>query len=259
MACISPPELDDQTLLVFLDGHAPATTVAHIERCAHCRTNARQLAHLQDRLTTLLYRFECPSPTELGEYHLGILPAAAMEAIEHHLPNCLHCRREIDQLETYLTRLEPATRPDPLQEAVERARVWVARLVSSAAGGPAGLPAWTPAYAGLRGETSSAPLTFDAKDAQIIVEIKADAARPDRWAVLGLVVGVDKVSDFGAQLWQDKEQTTTAEIDELGNFVLTGLSSGEYRLLIIGPDLEIHIQQIQVGRMEYGQQDDSRQ
>lgn len=251
MACISPPELDDQTLLSFLDGRAPATVAAHVEQCDHCRESAQHLAHLQVRWLTLLYRLECPSPTELGEYHLGTLPASAADAITQHLPNCPRCRREIAQLEDYLISLEPAMQPDPLQEVVERARVWVARLVSGGlTGGPMPRLALAPSYAGLRGDVTRPPSVYEAGDAQVIVEIREDTERADQWDALGLLIGLDETLAFEAQLWLAQERVTTAQLDELGNFVLSGLASGVYKLVLAGPDLEIHIQAVQVGPTE---------
>ena len=253
MACVSPPELDDRTLLIYIDGEATPDTVAHLERCSHCRERAHRLARLQRRLTRLLYRIDCPSPLELGEYHLGMLPAVQMEAIGHHLEECPHCRQEIAQLEGYLADLAPTLQPGPLEQAVERVRVLIARLVS---GGMPGPMAMAPAYAGTRGDESGAPLVYQADDVQVIVEVEADAERPDRKTVLGLVVGLDEASDFKAHLWQAGQRVTTTAVDELCNFVLPGLLPGEYELVLAGPKLEIHVQRVQVGGMEGERQDD---
>jgi hypothetical protein len=189
---------------------------------------------------------------ELGEYHLGVLPATRAAAIEQHLPHCPHCQREIDQLEEYLASLEPAAQPDPLQEAVERARVWVARLVR---GGPAGggqrpRLGLAPAYTGLRGDATEEPLVYQAENAQVIVDVKPDAEHADRWSVLGLVIGLDKTAGFEAQLWQDEHQIQTTQLDELGNFVLSNLAPGVYTLILSGPDLQIQVQPLPVGHVE---------
>lgn len=257
MTCVSPPELDDRTLLIYIDGEASADVAAHIERCPHCRERAQRLARLQGRMTAQLYRLDCPAPSELGEYHLGMLPAAEMEAIRRHLEECPHCRREVAQLEGYLANLAPdlapTLQPGPLEQAVERVRVWVARLVS---GGTVGLPGQLapayagPVYAGMRGDEWTAPLVYQADEVQVIVEIEADAGRPDRKSVLGLVTGLDEASAFKAHLWQAGQRVTTEPVDELGNFVLPGLLPGAYELILAGSDLEIHVQQIQVGDVE---------
>ena len=248
MACVSPPELDDRTLLIYLDGQASADIAAHIKRCSHCRERARHLALQQGRLITQLYRSNCPAPSELGEYHLGMLPVVRAEAVKRHLDECPHCRREIAQLEGYLTDLEPTLNPDPLQQVVERVRVLVARLIGGGTGGSLPGPwAMTPAYVGVRGDESDVPLVYQADEVQVIIEIETDADRPDHKTVLGLVIGLDEASELKAHLWQAGQRVTTTPVDKLGNFVLTGLSTGEYELLLAGPELEIHIQYIQVG------------
>ena len=120
MACRHRPKLDDQTYLLYLDGQASDEIVTHIEQCSHCRERAHRLAQQEGRLTRQLYRVNCPSPSELGEYHLGMLPAAQMDAIRHHLEECPLCRSEVAQLEGYLADLAPDLEPGPLQQVVER-------------------------------------------------------------------------------------------------------------------------------------------
>jgi hypothetical protein len=256
MACVSPPELDDRTLLIYLDGQASADITAHIERCSYCRERAHRLAQLEGRLTTQLYRVTCPSPHELGEYHLDVLPDAQMDAIRQHLDECPHCRREVAQLEGYLAELAPTREPGPLQQVVERVRVVVARLAGGGSGG--GWPGQL-ALAGVRGDESDVPLVYQAGETQVIVEIETDAERPDRKTVLGLVIGPEPESLLQAHLWHASQRVATAPVDELGNFVLPGLLPGAYELILAGPDLEIHIQHVQVGNMQAGDQTSANQ
>ena len=265
MACVSPPELDDRTLLTYLDGKATAEVAAHIKRCSHCRERAHRLARLQDRMTTRLYRITCPSPHELGEYHLAMLPAAQMEAIRQHLDECPHCRSEIAQLEGYLAELEPTLQLRPLEQVVDRVRVLVARLIS---GGPGtsfpGQLAVAPATLGptataVRGDESEAPRIYQADEVQVIVEVETDAERPDRKTVIGLIIGPEESPGLEAHLWQVGQRVESAPVDDLGNFVLPALLPGEYELILAGPKLEIHIQHIQVGDIEGTRQDSEEQ
>jgi len=174
-----------------------------------------------------------------------------MEAVRHHLDECPHCYREIAQLEGYLAELEPAPEPTLPERVADRIRVLVARLVSGGSG--SGLPGQrvpAPAYAGLRGDGSKAPLVYRADDVQVCVEVEADAERPSRSTVLGLVIGLEETSGFEAYLYQAAQCVMTTSVDELGNFVLPDLPPGEYELILSSPDLEIHIQHIQVGDIE---------
>ena len=246
MACVSPPELNDRELLTYIDGEADQQVVAHLERCPHCREKAHRLACLQGRLTARLYRVTCPSPVELGEYHVGVLPRAQAAAVARHLAECPHCTREVAQLKDYLAGLATAMEPSPLERIKARARVLVARLVNGGLeAGLLGQPALAPAYAGVRGEERE-PTLYQADDIQVAIEIQEDAEQPDRRVLLGLVIGAEP-SRVEAHLWQADQRVAVVPVDELGNFVIPDLAPGSYELILSGPEIEIHIQELQVG------------
>ena len=85
MTCICPPELEDAQLLAYLDGEADQKTAEHLEKCDHCRERTEHLARFSEHLATSLYRATCPSPADLGEYHLGLLARDDATAIKGHL------------------------------------------------------------------------------------------------------------------------------------------------------------------------------
>lgn len=246
MACVSSPEPDDQALLAYIDGEAGPEVQRHVEQCSHCQQRARQLAALQHRLTARLYRALCPTPHELGEHHLGILPPAQAEAVARHLADCPHCTREVDQLAEYLGKLAPSVETSLLERVREGVRVLVARLVS---GGPeipsVGQPALAPVYAGIRGEERE-PCLYQANGIQVVIGIQADTEQPGSKAILGLVTGLDP-SEVKAHLWRANRLVTTVPVDELGNFVISGLAPGSYELFLSGPEIEIHIQDLEIG------------
>ena len=255
MNCILPPALEDDVLLAYLggylvsdgqkmsDGDDASQVAAHLRQCPYCRERARRLARVQHDMTAQLYRVTCPDPTELGEYHLGVLSAKRAEAVAEHLAECPYCRREIAQLKNYLAELEPSPGLDLLDQVVEQVRVLVARLVS---GGPSGQPALAPAFAGVRGEEQE-PLLYQAEDVQVMLEIQEDADRPDHRTLLGLVVGLPTPQEFAAHLWASEQLLATTPVDELGNFVLSNLIRGRYELMLSGPRTGIHIQDLDIG------------
>ena len=234
MACVSPPELEDSALLAYLDGEADPQVAAHLEHCAHCRERADRLARVQARLTAQLYRVACPSPQELGEYHLGVLPRDRAAAVSRHLAACPHCAREVEQLRGYLDILAPDVKPGPL----DRIRVLVARLADLGSRTP------TLAYAGTRGEEKGLRI-YQADGAQIAVEVQEDAGRHDRRVLLGLVTGT-ALRELTAHLWQAGQRVTTVPVDDLGNFVIPDLAPGQYELILSGPQVEIHIQSLDI-------------
>jgi anti-sigma factor RsiW len=238
MACVHPPELPDRQLLAYLDGEATARIVAHLSQCPACRQRARQLAHLQAALTSQLYRLECPTPHELGEYQLSVLTQAQAAAVAAHLIECPHCLAEVAQLNSYLADLSAELKTS----IVERARVLVARLIDG--GNRAGAPAFAPAMAGIRGEDAE-PSIYQAGDLQITIMVEPDDERPGRQTLLGLLVAAVP-GDLQAQLWQATQLVASAPVDAAGNFILANLTPGDYELTLYGPDLEIHVEALKV-------------
>jgi len=230
--------LADRELLAYIDDPADERMAAHLERCAHCRERAERLARLQERLTAKLYRLSCPPAVELGEYHLGVLDAARAATIAAHLAGCVHCSREVAQLEGYLDDLASDLTISPLEQFKEQVRVLVASLVGGARGA-----GQVPAFAGVRGEQAG-PLVYQADDVQVVLEIQDDAEHPDRKTMLGLLTGKDP-QGMRVSLWQDEQLLTQVPVDDLGNFVITQLRPGGYELIVAGPDVEIHIQALE--------------
>lgn len=247
MTCLSLPELDDQTLLAYVDGEADPETRRHVAQCPHCQEKVRRLAALQDRLTTQLYRIACPTPHELGEHHLVVLSPSQAHAVAEHLALCPHCAREVAQLEEYLGELAPSLEPGLLQQARERARVWVARLVSGGVGsGALGQPAFAPLLAGVRG-ADTGPLVYQAEDVQVIIEVQGDVEQPDRAGILGLATGLGTIQGVEAELCQAGVPVASVPVDDLGNFSLSGVSPGCYVLILRGADFEIRVEDLEVG------------
>jgi hypothetical protein len=237
MQCVAPPELSDGQLLAYLDGEVGSNVAAHLTLCPSCRGRAGQLARLLGRMTLSLYRFDCPEPAELGEYHLGLVPTARAVELAEHLVHCPHCRTETAQLQDFLVD----TARDLEPSIVERVRILVARLLT---GGSTAGPTLTPALAGFRGGYD-APLVFEAGDIQITLTAEPSEKAPDRHTLFGLVIGLES-PEAQVQLWQAGRLADETTIDAAGNFVLDEMATGRYELVILGPGVEIHLQDVQV-------------
>jgi hypothetical protein len=199
------------------------------------------MIHLEEKLTLALYRMNCPDSTELGEYYLRVVPDERAGFIAQHLAECPHCAREVAQLKGYLDELAATLEPGPLAQFKARVRVLVAHLAGDGLG--SGL---SPAYSGLRGEQEE-PYVYQADEVQIVVQVSEDADHPGRKTILGLVTGLDAPSRLQVHLWQAERQLSTTPVDELGNFVIPALGPDSYELILSGPQVEIHIQDLQVG------------
>src|SRR5690349_15493024 len=146
MTCITSPALDNAGIAMYVDGEADEPVRAHIQQCPFCSEKARQWTRLQNSLRKQSYRVDCPTPVELGDYHLGYLPAPQVLVVSQHLRECRHCNREVAILENFLTE------PSPETSLLGAAKVLIARLT-----GPQLENGWTSA---LRGEAKG-PITFE--------------------------------------------------------------------------------------------------
>jgi hypothetical protein len=52
--------------------------------------------------------------------------------------------------------------------------------------------------------------------------------------------------DLQASLLSEGRVVETVNVDELGNFIFSGLAPGSYDLVLSGPELEIHAQDLEV-------------
>jgi len=246
MTCISPPELADMDLLAYLDGESDDQVATHLGGCPHCRERARSLGRLQSLLAARLYRYNCPSAAELGEYHLGLLPQDQRAALAYHLTECPRCAYEVTQLEDYLADLAPDVDFSLLEQAKEQVRVLVARLVNGGMGvNLLGQPALAPAPTGVRGDEGE-PLIYEADGVQVVIEIHQDPDQLDRRSMLGLVIGVDDPDQLEVHLWQSDQPVATVQVEDIGNFVIPSLAPGRYELILSGAEVEIHIQELVV-------------
>jgi hypothetical protein len=217
---------------MYLDGEADSTVSVHLASCPYCRQQADQLARLQNTLTARLFRLECPSTIELGDYQLGVLPSTQSREVKRHLDHCLLCTRELDQLRLYLSEA-----PVPVKtNLLEQARVLVARLIDESLNlhipGATGL---APAYATLRGEFRG-PFTYQADGILVIVDFQPTTN--DRYKINGQIAADDQLRWTGAQVELRQQETfqLVTEVDDLGGFHFTGTLSGLTELRIIPTD-----------------------
>jgi hypothetical protein len=122
-----------------------------------------------------------------------------------------------------------------------RVKIWIARLVPDGGWGNGSAP--MPAFAVRGGENG--PLIYQAGDAQLTIEVQDDLEKPGHRSILGLVFGAD-LTDMQAYLWQESKGVAAVDVDELGNFIISGLAPGVYELILSGPAVEIHVQELTI-------------
>lgn len=232
-------EIGDAELLAYLDGEVEPDLATRIEASEAYLSRAKELARLNQRITANLYRRVCPDTIELGEYHLGMLASKQALAIEAHLTECPHCSRELAQLSAYLVE----EKPEPSTDFAEKAKVLVGRLVSDISGGTPGELTTAPALV-VRGEESET-LVYEADGVQISVGVLEDSEQPGAKVILGLVTGI-AAEGFEVRVILEGEPTASTQVDDLGNFEVSGLTTAEYEIIIAGNGVEVHIPAIRV-------------
>ncbi|HLZ56651.1 MAG TPA: hypothetical protein VKR06_06860 [Ktedonosporobacter sp.] len=96
MECSEPGGVRDEELASYLAGEQvrPAV-VQHIEGCPACSSQVTLYRCIELRLTSRLYRWDCPPHRVLGEYHLGLLDKERASEVKKHLDECVLCAEEL--------------------------------------------------------------------------------------------------------------------------------------------------------------------
>lgn len=224
MKCITSPALDNVEIAMYVDGEADEAVVAHIQQCPFCSERARQWTLLQNSVRKQSYRVDCPTPMDLGEYHLGYLPDPQELVIARHVQDCLLCRREVAILEDFLSNLAPDT------GLLGAAKVLIARLMGAQAENNL-----TPVTPALRGEAKG-PLTFEVDGIVIVLDVQP--ANAGMFNILGQVAAddQDQWTEAVVELRRNHELQCSATVDDLGAFRCEEVIAGEQELRIRSRD-----------------------
>ena len=226
MECSSPPPLTDDQLSAALDQAATPDVIDHLAGCASCAARLDAAQQAEQSLRSALYRWDCPTPQTLADYHLGRPSAEEQRAIIRHLETCVRCSQEMAELVLFMRDEAPvAVSAEPSLVRHSASRGWsLARLLPHA-----------PALA-LRGG-ASAPLMFETDDgATIFLEIEPLAG--GQTELRGQLVADDQDSWTGAlaELRQSGVLRATAAIDDLGTFRVATLPTLPTELRITRAD-----------------------
>ena len=222
MECSSPPPLTDDQLSTALDQIATPDVIDHLAHCASCAARLDTAQQAEQSLRAALYRWDCPNPQTLAEYHLGRASADQQRAIVRHLEICARCSEEMAELVLFMRDDEPVAEPDaPIPARGMAARGWwLARLLPRA-----------PALA-LRGGAAG-PLMFETADG-VTIFLELQPVADGQTELRGQLVADDQDGWVSAlvELRQAGTLRATAAIDDLGTFRVAALPTQPTELRI---------------------------
>lgn len=234
--CISPGAVTSDDLIAYLDDNATELVDAHLQACASCRAEASSFARNQEAFRTVLRRFDCPSPHQIGEYGLGLVDPEQHQQLAAHIVDCPRCAEELATMRAFLVdscAFEPRSSRNPLAVIAELLR-----------------PGPQLALAGLRGSDDDHDLTYQAGEVTITVG-PGLGSRVGRWSVVGLVLSergeLESDEAVEIQLTLADATVATTSIDDLGNFVFDDVSAGRYGLRLQLADRTIVVEDIRIG------------
>lgn len=172
-------------------------------------------------LQSRLYRWDCPSPDTLGNYHLNIVQLNEREMIEVHLTHCLLCRQELEVLTTFLSleTFAPTKTVDPDTKAPSAQNLWNTLLA-----GVSAIHRGRLQTAVTRGD-SSAPvrLIFEPGDLAEPVELFLDTEKQlDGYQLAAQLVLSEQLESLFTnalvEIWQTESLISIVFVDEDGVF-----------------------------------------
>jgi hypothetical protein len=102
------------------------------------------------------------------------------------------------------------------------------------------------AYGALRGPSLASQYAYHAENMQLILGVQRVVSRADRRVIHGALELDDELyeafSGATARLSDNETVIRTAELDELGNFVLDDVAPGTYQLALCLPDREVIVE-----------------
>jgi anti-sigma factor RsiW len=185
---------------------------------------------LERALVRQLYRFRCPEPHVLGEFHLGLLEEGRRAEVEAHVRECPHCQGELVTLERFLKVRDRPSVQVLVAELLPRLQV--------------AEPA--PAYA-LRGTLHLASATYRAGEFTLTVSVTEDPQDPSARTVAGILSrGAEPEAGARVRLVGPQGEQE-AEADEVGQFAFERVPRGRYTLEVEAGDALVQASPLEVG------------
>lgn len=196
------------------------------------------MGNLHEPMDKLRHWLLHPSPIELGEYALHLLPPEEAEAIQRALEHDPALRYEMKLLQDYLHKVRlpmHSVARSSQSNLLDQFRTLIAHLTSKG-------HSFNPAMLGLRGSEDGF-YVYQANEVELTLEVQSDEL--GQRMLIGSVNGANP-HDLKVHLYRDHLRVTTVNVDDEGDFCITTLTPSRYTLIVYGPTLDICIPDVEV-------------
>lgn len=269
MECSKPGAIRDEELVAYLVGeNVRPAVIEHLQCCESCSSQLATYRRIEHKLTSKLYRWDCPPSQVLGEYQLGMLDSESALEVEQHLRTCVLCAADLTTLTAFLTNdpmlMEPISAVQasvsasqnnhhPVQEAKQaleylrdQAVVNVRKIIATL------LPP-QPRLAFQRDLAQQGalwPRHYSAEDVNVSLHVERSSGRRGSLQLIGFVTRqgatLETLQGIPVQLSSQTGAVSLEAIDELGNFVFSSLAPATYILELQFPEVTIVIDELAV-------------
>ena len=246
--CINPGAVEDWELEAYASGEAMPHVAEHLGHCPACQNKLAAMRAEEHLLQQRLYRFDCPLPAELQDYHHRSLPRHRHRQIKQHLRDCPHCAAELKALTDSLANIperSPALpdkerrRSEQIGQIAGQMRLLVARLLAPDMN-------FSPV---LRGETQDV-LLFETEGG-VAISAHTEPEGDGRFSLFGQVLATEIPAPLTgkAQLQARRSRTPPplALLDPAGGFEFFHLLPDAYQLTILLPEQTVLVPHLVLG------------
>lgn len=226
--------LKDWELDMLLGGDGTPEQEAALVGNAENQARLQQLQKDEKTLFAHLFRTECPTPLELGEWFLKLVDAKSDQVIRSHLDICSHCEEELAAITAVV--LNPTFQGVPAKRGtgiLKRIIMKLEELLGDSQGQMALVP-------GLRGNSWSS-VCYAGGDYLLSLTKQQTMSGG---ALIGSILATDLTGH--AALKQGTTVVYEVALTESATFSFDDINPGFYELVIATPDAELIVPELHI-------------
>jgi len=210
--------------------------------------------YIENKLKAIMYRHDCPSKMDLGEYDLGILISPRREEITLHAVTCPLCQADLVQIRQFMA-ISPIDEPpvklkkEAKLPLIEKIKIVVVDLVSP----PANLQISTSLQPAMRGEENDMlTRVFQIESYIIALSLMKDLSSWQKQQIIGDISPAsgseENFRNWTIYLWRAGKLLATSPVDRDSHFFFEDIQveNKPHELILSGPEVQIHLQNLQM-------------